>query len=203
MDDSRPPADDMFPAQQPTLETGRLRLRPFGLADAVDVQRLAGTRAVAETTLTIPHPYPDGAAATWIAGHREGWAAGQHVVYAVTSASDGELIGAVGLAVKPAHASAELGYWIAEQRWGRGYATEAAGALCAYAFATLGMHRIQARHLPRNPASGRVMQKLAMQHEGVMRGAVRKWGRFEDLALHAVLAPDWHAAPPAPVPRVV
>ena len=193
----------MFPEHQPTLATARLRLRPFRLADAGDVQRLAGTRAVADTTLTVPHPYPDDAAATWIGAHGEGWAAGQHVVYAVTDASDGGLIGAVGLAVKPAHASAELGYWIAEQRWGRGYATEAAGALCAYAFASLGMHRIQARHFLRNPASGRVMQKLAMQHEGVMRGAVRKWGQFEDIALYAVLAPDWHAAPPAPMPRVV
>jgi RimJ/RimL family protein N-acetyltransferase len=47
------------------------------------------------------------------------------------------------------------------------------------------------------------MQKLGMQHEGVMRDAVLKWGRFEDLALYAVLAPDWTSAPPAPMPGVV
>ena len=97
-------------------------------------------------------------------------------------------------ALTPAHAVGELGYWIAVSAWGRGYATEAAGALCDFAFGALDLHRIQARHLMRNPASGRVMQKLGMQREGILRGAVRKWDRFEDLALYAVLAPEWQAA---------
>jgi RimJ/RimL family protein N-acetyltransferase len=179
---------------QPVLETARLRLRPFTLADAPDVRRLAGDRAVAENTLTVPHPYPEGAAEAWIGTHAEGWAAGRQAVYAVTDASTGALVGAVGLALTPAHAGAELGYWIGRESWGRGYATEAAAALCDHAFAALGVHRVQARHLVRNPASGRVMQKLGMRQEGVLRGAVRKWGRFEDLALYAVLAPEWAPA---------
>ena len=111
-------------------------------------------------------------------------------------------MGAVGLTLTPAHASAELGYWIASAAWGQGYATEAAAALCDYAFRVLGVHRIQARHFLHNPASWRVMQKLGMQREGVLRGAVRKEGRFEDLVLYAVLAEDWRAAPSASGPRV-
>ena len=87
--------------------------------------------------------------------------------------------------------------------WGRGYATEAAAALCDYAFGALEVHRIAAQHLLRNPASGRVMQKLGMRREGVLRGAVRKWGRFEDIALYAALAPEWETVRPAPPPRVV
>lgn len=186
---------------QPTLETPRLRLRPFALADAPAVERLAGAREVADTTLNIPHPYPDGAAAMWIATHAPAWAAGEGVTYAITAAGGppdgapdaGGLLGAVSLVLAPAHSAAELGYWVAAPAWGRGYATEAAAALCAYAFAALGVHRIEARHLLRNPASGRVMQKLGMRREGVLRDAVRKWDRFEDLALYAVLAPEWHA----------
>ena len=50
------------PASIPRLTTKRLVLRPLTLADAADVQRLAGEREIAETTATIPHPYPDGAA---------------------------------------------------------------------------------------------------------------------------------------------
>jgi len=176
---------------QPTLETPRLRLRPFTPADAPAVQALAGAREVADTTLTVPHPYPDGAAEAWVATHRPAWEAGTSITYAVTEAAGGSLVGAVGLEITPVNASAELGYWVAVPAWGRGYATEAAAALCGYAFAALGVHRIQARHFVRNPASGRVMQKLGMRFEGVLRGAVRKSGRFEDLALYAVLAPEW------------
>jgi RimJ/RimL family protein N-acetyltransferase len=58
-------------------------------------------------------------------------------------------------------------------------------------FGTLALHRIQARHLTRNPSSGRVMQKLGMRLEGINRDAVRKNGRFEDLAIYAILADEW------------
>lgn len=178
-------------AAQPTLITPRLRLRPFALADGLDVQRLAGARAVSATTLTIPYPYPDGAADAWIGTHAPAWASGRGANYAVTDAASGALVGAVSLALTPAHAGAELGYWVGEPSWGQGYATEAAAALCAYAFAALGVYRIQARHFTGNPASGRVMEKLGMRREGILRAAVRKDGRFEDLALYAVLAPEW------------
>jgi ribosomal-protein-alanine N-acetyltransferase len=53
------------------LKTQRLSLRPFHLDEAADAQKLAGDPAVATTTLTIPHPYPDGAAAMWIDSQAE------------------------------------------------------------------------------------------------------------------------------------
>jgi [ribosomal protein S5]-alanine N-acetyltransferase len=165
------------------------------------VQRLAGAREIADTTLTVPHQYPDGAAEAWIATHEPAWEYRTGVTYAITEA-DGDLVGAIGLALTPPHAVAELGYWIAVPAWGRGFATEAAVALCDFAFGVLGVHRIQARHLMRNPASGRVMQKLGMQCEGVLRGAVRKWDRFEDLALYAVLAHEWQTVRPSSTSRM-
>jgi ribosomal-protein-alanine N-acetyltransferase len=177
--------------QQPELPTVRLLLRPFALSDAPAVQKLAGDRRIADTTLNIPHPYPDGAAESWIATHAPAWQHGVGVSYAITHVDDGRLLGAVGLVIQPAQAVAELGYWIAVDAWGKGYATEAATALCDLAFMELAVHRMQARHLVRNPASGRVMQKLGMQREGTLRGAVRKWDVFEDLALYSVLAPEW------------
>ena len=57
-----------------------------------------------------------------------------------------------------------------------------------HAFEALGLHRVQARHLTRNPASGRVMAKLGMRLEGVHRESVKKWDRFEDVAMYAVLS---------------
>lgn len=175
---------------QPSLYTERLVLRPFTTDDAPDVQRLAGARAIADTTLLIPHPYPDGAAEAWIATHQAGYAGGKSAVFAITSRAGGALLGAMGLHVAPAHASAELGYWIGEPYWGRGYATEAGRAVLEFGFTTLGLHRIHAHHMLRNPQSGRVMEKLGMRFEGILRHAIRKWDTFEDVAQYAILATD-------------
>ncbi|MFL5567923.1 MAG: GNAT family N-acetyltransferase, partial [Gemmatimonadaceae bacterium] len=92
------------------------------------------------------------------------------------------------------HRRAELGYWIALDCWNRGYATEAAERIIDFGFETLGLHRIEARHFVRNPASGRVMQKLGMQQEGVERDWAIKWNCFETLALYSILEPEWRAA---------
>ena len=175
---------------QPTLETERLALRPFVVADAPDVQRLAGAREIAEGTLTIPHPYPAGGAAMWIGTHAEGWASGARANFAIVERASGKFVGAIGVVITPEHSHAELGYWIGVESWGHGFATEAARAIVAFAFDTLGLHRVEARHFIRNPASGRVMQKIGMRHEGVNREAVRRFDRFEDLAVYAILATD-------------
>jgi len=88
-----------------------------------------------------------------------------------------------------------MGYWIARECWNRGYATEAAAALLAYAFEALGLHRVYARHFPRNPPSGRVMQKLGMVYEGRQREHVLRWDVFEDLDCYGILRSEWHARP--------
>ena len=172
----------------PTLETARLRLRPFSVADAPDVQRLAGAREIAATTLTVPHPYEDGLAEQWIATHGPAFTEGKSLTLAVTELASGVLVGAVGLALTPRDHRAELGYWIGVPYWGRGYATEAARAIVEHGFRVLGLHRIMARHMAHNLASGRVMQKIGMTREGVLREHVFKWGRYEDLVVYALLA---------------
>ena len=178
-------------SDQPVLRTSRLVLRPFEPDDALGVQMLAGAREVAETTMHIPHPYPSGAAELWIATHRDSWDAGTGATYAITDGSSGTLIGAIGLTIAPPHARGELGYWLGVPFWNRGYCTEAGLAMLDLGFGQLGLHRIQARHLTRNPASGRVLQKLGMRHEGVNRHGMRKNDRFEDLAVYAILADEW------------
>ncbi len=62
---------------QPTLHTPRLILRPFQLSDASAAQQLAGAAEVAAMTLTIPHPFGDGIAESWIATHRAAWGRGR------------------------------------------------------------------------------------------------------------------------------
>lgn len=178
------------PKPFPTLSTERLILRPFSPDDADAVARLAGAVEVASTTLSIPHPYPEGAAAAWIAGHAESFAQGRAVPFAITLRSDGALAGAIGLEIDPEHLHAELGYWIAVPFWGRGYATEAARAMVRYGFEELGLHRIFAAHFTRNPSSGRVLEKIGMIHEGHRRGHLRKWGVLEDIEEYGLLRND-------------
>jgi RimJ/RimL family protein N-acetyltransferase len=176
----------------PRLVTARLLVRPFEAADGPTVERLAGAREVADTTLTIPHPYPAGGAVEWIATHADEWERRERLSLAICErASPTEILGAIGLGLAMSHARAEIGYWIGIPSWGRGYATEAARAVVSYAFDDLGLHRVQGRHLLRNPASGRVMQKLGMRLEGVHRDLYRRWGQFEDVAVYAVLAHEW------------
>ena len=176
--------------EQPTLLTDRLLLRPFAPSDARRVQELAGAPEIADTTLNIPHPYSDGAAEVWIASHLPAWLDGRGVTFAIADRMIGDLMGAIGIVFSPPQANGELGYWVAREHWKRGYCTEAARAVIAFAFDTVALHRIQATHLVRNPASGRVMQKLGMRFEGIRRGAIRKHGVFEDLATYAILGDD-------------
>jgi [ribosomal protein S5]-alanine N-acetyltransferase len=187
-------ADAPNAAPLPRLETARLTLRAFTESDARDVQRLAGQREIADTTLNIPHPYADGMAETWISTHGPAFARREMMTLAITSRETGELLGGISLRLVPQHAHAELGYWIALPFWNRGYVTEAARAVLAHGFDVLGLHRIHASHLTRNPASGRVMAKLGMRHEGTLREHFKKWDRFETLEKWAILEPEWRAS---------
>lgn len=177
-------------AELPTLRTERLILRPFSSRDAPRVRELAGAEAVASTTLRIPHPYEEGMAERWIEGHVTAWVARSALNLAVTTGADG-LVGAVGLGLVGEHHRGELGYWIGVPHWNRGFATEAATAVVGFAFGELGLHRVQARHFPRNRASARVLRKLGMTHEGTLREHVMRFDRFQDLACYAVLAKEW------------
>jgi len=174
---------------QPTLRLPRVILRPFDVADAAVVQRLAGDPAIADTTLNIPHPYLDGMAEQWIRSGAAAWAKRSGVAFAVTE--DGELRGVITMKVDARSRCGELGYWIGQPFWGRGLATEAVRVILDFGFRELGLNRIQASHLSRNPSSGRVMEKAGMVREGVHRERFLKNDRFEDAVEYAILRRDW------------
>ena len=176
--------------KQPTLSTERLTLRPFRLSDAAEVQRLAGDRAIADTTLAVPHPYEDGVAESWIETHARKYASGELATFAVSLRSDESLIGAVGITISPEFHRGDLGYWIGCPYWNRGYCTEASIRIVEFAFSTLNLHRVTAYHLARNPASGRVMEKIGMIREGVLRDHTFRWGKHEDLVAYGILSTD-------------
>ncbi len=178
--------------KQPTIETARLLLRPFSMNDAPDIKKFAGNREIASTTTNIPHPYEDGMAEEWIGTHWENFEAGKEVNYAIVFRENKSLIGAMGLMnISREHEKAELGYWIGKPCWGQGYCTEAGHAVLGYAFNVLDLNRIYATHFRRNPASGSVMRKLGMKHEGSLRQHVRKWDKFEDMEINGILKTEY------------
>jgi ribosomal-protein-alanine N-acetyltransferase len=172
--------------EHPMLTTGRLVLRPFRMGDCDRLGELCGDRRIADTTALIPHPYTVTDAERWLETHPEQFGLGRGVNFAVTERASGVLAGAVGLRFEPEHGRAELGYWIGVPYWGRGYATEAARAVTRWGLDEAGLHRVFAYHFARNPASGRVLEKIGLVREGVQRGHVRKWGRYEDCVLYGV-----------------
>lgn len=152
---------------QPTFKTERLILRPFTLSDAPRVQYLASDRRIAEMVSHIPHPYPEGAAKEWITGHRPGWQEGIQASFAIVEAHAVELYGAIGLTISTVDddlTEAELGYWLGVDYWGKGIVTEACQRIVEFGLNDLGLHRIQARRLSINPASGRVLEKAGFVH---------------------------------------
>jgi len=176
---------------QPSLPTARLILRPFTLADAADVQRLAGAFEIADTTCNIPHPYEDGMAEKWIAAQPENFSKFAILAFAIILKSSGELVGAISLmGISPGH-QAELGYWIGKDYWNNGYCTEAGKAVLNFAFADAGLIRVHACHFSRNPASGRIMINLGMRHEGTRQNHVMKWGKLEDMEMYGILKDEW------------
>jgi [ribosomal protein S5]-alanine N-acetyltransferase len=170
----------------PVLETERLTLRAFRTDDAPRVQRLAGDEAVARTTF-LPYPYNAGHAESWIRHQEEDYLAGRLTNFAIELRATEELIGSIGLMLEPAYRHAQLGYWLGVPYWGQGYGTEAAKAVVAYGFNNLQLHRIYAAHFSNNPASGRILIKLGMRHEGRQREHYLRFNAFEDAEMYGIL----------------
>ncbi len=185
--------DRLFAAPLPMLATARFHLRPFVAGDAPALQAHLSDGRIAETTLTIPHPYPTGAAEEFISRHPEAWREGKRATWAIAPREGESLLGAIGLSLTLAHHRGEVGYWVAVNEWGKGVATEVTKRVIAFAFDELGLHRVEAHHFIGNPASGRVMERAGMRVEGVLRGVVFRDGTPRDLALYAILRTDERA----------
>ncbi|GEM46932.1 GNAT family N-acetyltransferase [Deinococcus cellulosilyticus] len=171
----------------PVLTTSRLMLRPFVLADAPVVERLAGVPEVARCTY-VPFPYPAGAARGWIESHATQAQAGQQITWAMVHQD--QLVGCLELALNGFHRWAELGYWLGVPHWGKGFATEAAHAVVHYALKDLGVLRVQAAIHVDNPASAKVAERLGMTLEGTLR-QYQRWGeKNADAWMYAIIRQD-------------
>jgi len=176
----------------PVLETERLVLRELTLDDARAVAERAGDKRVARYLIAVPTPYPITLATRWIAGRIAWWSQGRGVTLAIArSDAPADLLGTVSLRRFVRDRRAELGYWLGADAWGKGYATEAAGALVDFGFGEMALARIYAHVLEGNAASCRVLDKLGMINEGIRRQHVRKGKKLMDVVLYGMLRDEW------------
>lgn len=174
--------------------TERLLLRAFVAGDAADLVALAGDKRVADTMISLPHPYTLDYAQAWIELCHEQARTGKAVHFALIAHQGGELLGAAGIrAIELEHEQAELSFWLGHAWWGQGLATEATGRLLELAFTRLGLNRIYAYQMARNSRSAGVLRRIGMRREGLLRQRVKKWGQFEDVYLWAEVRQDWAA----------
>lgn len=114
----------------------------------------------------------------------------QEYYLAVTTHESDRLIGFARLGLSGVNA-AKLGYAIAYDHWGKGYATDATCSLVRFGFETLGLHRISAAIGPDNSASIAVVSRLGFTYEGTLRDHVYTNGSWRDSELYSILVQEW------------
>jgi RimJ/RimL family protein N-acetyltransferase len=165
----------------PELNTDRLVLKEVSFKDIPKIIEYAGNKKVADTTLNIPHPYEEKDAIFWINTAMQGFRNKTQFTFGIRLESTSDFIGGIGLKVNSRFNHAEVGYWIAETFWNKGYATEAVKAILQFGFQDLNLHKIYAKHLLENPASGKVMIKNGMIKEGELKDHTKKGDSYRSL----------------------
>ena len=187
VDPSRSPQDRLRPdrlrSDCPVLLSQRLVLRAPHEEDVDALAHLANNAAIATMVSRMPHPYTVRDAADFVRRTNAGEIG--KCVYAITKAENGAFLGCCALE-PPAHDAdtLELGYWLGEPHWNRGYATEAAHALIDMAFRTRDIAQIDARCRVTNIASRRVIQKCGFQFQGS--------GMVASLAMGGMMPVEWY-----------
>lgn len=134
----------------------------------------------------MPYPYTDGDADWWIGmiAENEGKTGVWRGIFV-----DGRLVGNVSVELKSDvyRKDAEIGYLLLTEYWSKGIVTEAARQICRIAFEKLDIIRITGLYYEPNTASGRVLEKVGFEHEGIMKNAVVKGDEVYNLCVTGLL----------------
>jgi RimJ/RimL family protein N-acetyltransferase len=167
------------------LELSHAVVRSWKLSDVESLVRHANNRKIWRNLRdAFPHPYTTQDARRWI---RSAAKAIPETNFAI--AVDDEAIGGIGIALREDvfRRSAEIGYWLGEAYWGRGFATEALKAMTEYAFANFDLSRLYAGVFEWNTASMRVLEKAGYEFEARLRRSVLKDGQLIDELVYALV----------------
>ncbi|MCQ2427482.1 MAG: GNAT family N-acetyltransferase [Clostridia bacterium] len=184
----------------PVLTTERLILRELRKTDAKDMFEYAGRRDVVKFLTWEAHPDEEYTRRflEFVSGK---YKEGTYFDWAVIKRSEGKgrdaeppkMIGTCGFTrIDTQNFTAEIGYVINPDYRGHGYAPEACEAVLDFAFNKLEMNRVEARYIIGNDASRRVMDKLGMRFEGVLRESLYLRGDFRNVGICSILEPDYY-----------
>ncbi len=177
-----------------TIKTSRQTLEAIDLNHAEDLDRAVEvSRSNLERWLAWIEDYSSANERAFIARASEGWDRGEEWVFALVV--DGEAVGTIGLDMyNKVLNRAEIGYWVRADLAGRGLVTEAASAVVHWAFANLGLHRIELHAGTENVASVRVAQKLGFRREGLLRDGSKGSFGYYDVYVFGLLENDPRAS---------
>jgi RimJ/RimL family protein N-acetyltransferase len=156
-------------ANEPTairIETDRLVLRPVQAGDAAAIHAGINDYAIVSMLANAPWPYGPEDAEAFVASMEMRDRAREQPL-AIEHRREG-LIGVTGFHASKDEAFPELGYWVARDHWGQGYASEAASAALIWAQEGWGKRAVRASHFVENRASARVLVKAGMLYTGVV-----------------------------------
>ena len=175
----------------PDLMTPRLRLRRLTMRDAQDIYRYSRDPEVARHVLWDAYASV-GEARAYLRYMLRRYRAHEPASWGIELMDTGAIIGTIGFMwIQSDNAAAEVGYSLGRDYWNRGLMTEALQAVIRFGFGQLNLNRIEAQHETTNPASGAVMQKCDMRHEGTLRQRLYNKGRYVDVELYAILRKDY------------
>lgn len=179
----------IFPMDE--IETKRLLLRRLEMADARDLFAYSRDEQVARYVLWEAQRHVAESRA-YIKCMLRRYRAGDPASWAIVRKDENRVVGTIGyMWFQPENNAAEVGYSLARDCWNQGYMTEALKAVLRYSFEELAIHRIEAQHETENPASGAVMRKCGMRHEGTLRSRLFNKGRYVDVELYSILREEY------------
>ena len=168
------------------LVFGRIKIREFCRKDNQAVLKACQTSPAIDTMHS--HQLKNlGAVNRYLGCLIREYGYGRYCTLAVADRETDGLLGMISLETHPAFPRGELGYWVIPSRQGEGIATQAVKAMIRYGMEQKKLLRIQAIHLPDNPASGRVLQKAGMTYEGTLRRYLMIDGKPADCLVYAVI----------------
>ncbi|MBE6589379.1 MAG: GNAT family N-acetyltransferase [Ruminococcaceae bacterium] len=175
----------------PELTTPRLTLRRMMVADTSDMYEYASRPDVTKYLTWNPHPDRN-YTREYLEYLGNRYAAGMFYDWAVVYEPDCKMVGSCGFtSFNCTSDSAEVGYVLNPEYWGRGIAAEALDRILEFGFDSLGLHRIEARFIEGNEQSRRVMEKVGMSFEGILREGMLVKGSYVNVGVCSILLREW------------